>query len=236
MQLPAAPSRACSNKAACDPVMKGRKVDFSLYLITDRKLIPHGALIVAVEDALKAGVKAVQLREKDLAIREVLELAYRMREITTRRGAKLFINDRVDVALCVEADGVHLGQSGIPVKAARKLAGSRLFIGASAHNLEEVLTAEREGADFITFGPVYDTPSKRKYGAPVGIELLRSATAGTSVPVFGIGGITIGRVAEVLNAGACGIALISGILGNADVKGAAAKFLGVVGQSVPRPS
>ncbi len=217
--------------------MSDHIMDFSLYLITDRKLVPRSSsLIIAVEDALKAGVRAVQLREKDLAIRDLLALAYRMREVTARYGAMLFINDRVDVALCVEADGVHLGQSGIPVNAARKLAGSKLFIGASTHDLEEALVAEREGADFITFGPLYDTPSKRKYGAPVGIGSLRNVAGKISLPVFGIGGITTDRAREVLDAGARGIALISGILGDADIEGAAEKFLEIVGHSIPRPS
>jgi len=204
--------------------------DLTLYLITDRKLIPHSSSLTdAVEDALKAGVKAVQLREKDLPVRELLALAYRMREVTTRYSAMLFINDRVDIALCTEADGVHLGRSGIPVHAARKLAGRRLLIGASTHHLEEALAAEREGADFITFGPLYDTPSKRKYGEPVGLGALHTVSEQISLPVLGIGGITTGRVKEVLNAGARGVALISGILGEADIEGAAKKYLRIVG-------
>jgi len=210
--------------------MSEHKVDFSLYLITDRKFFTHRlSFITAVEDALKAGVKAVQLREKDLPIRELLDLAYRMREVTARYSAMLFVNDRVDIALCVEADGVHLGQSGIPVSAVRNIVGEKLLIGASTHHLEEALTAEGEGADFITFGPVYDTPSKRKYGEPVGIASLRSVAGKISIPVFGIGGITTGRVKEVMDSGAHGIALISGILGEADIKGAAKKYLRRVG-------
>ncbi len=205
-------------------------VDFNLYLITDRKLIArHSSLITAVEDALKAGLRAVQLREKDLPIRELLELAYRLREVTAQYRALLFINERVDVAMCVEADGVHLGRAGIPVGAARKIVGRRLFIGASTHDPEEARTAEREGADFITFGPVYDTPSKRKYGEPVGIGALHLVSEQVSLPVFGIGGISPGRVKEVMNAGARGIALISGILGEADIKGATEGYLRTVG-------
>jgi len=210
--------------------MRETLAELTLYLITDRKLIPHSSSLTdAVEDALKAGVKAVQLREKDLPVRELLALAYRMREVTTRYSAMLFINDRVDIALCTEADGVHLGRSGIPVHAARKLAGRRLLIGASTHHLEEALAAEREGADFITFGPLYDTPSKRKYGEPVGLGALHTVSEQISLPVLGIGGITTGRVKEVLNAGARGVALISGILGEADIEGAAKKYLRIVG-------
>lgn len=206
-----------------------KKIDFKLYLITDKKLFTNDySLFTAVEDALKAGVKAVQLREKDLPIRELLDMAYRMREITSRYNAKLFVNDRVDVALCVNADGVHLGQSGIPVHAVRKITAEKLLIGASTHNAEEALAAQEEGADFITFGPVYATPSKAEYGKPAGIESLKSAIGKTSIPVFGIGGIKTDTVKEVIHSGAYGIALIRGILGEIDIKGAAAKYLEIL--------
>lgn len=213
--------------------MDSRRIDFRLYLITDRMLFDNTRdsslvtckLLDAVEDALKAGIKAVQLREKDLPIRDLLVLAYRMRELTSRYNAKLFINDRVDVAMCAGADGVHLGQSGIPVHAVRKIVGKGLLIGASTHSIEEALTAEKEGADFITFGPVYATPSKLKYGQPVGISPLRDVSRRLSVPVFGIGGIRQDRVKEVLDTGAHGISVISGIFGGADVRGAALGFL-----------
>lgn len=209
-------------------------IDFSLYLITDRTLVrAHRSLFSAVEDALKAGVKAVQLREKDLPVRELLEMAYRMRELTGKYRARLFINDRVDIALCVEADGVHLGQSGIPVHAVRNMVKEEFMIGASTHNVEEAATAEREGADFITFGPLFETPSKLKYGAPLGIDALREAREGVSIPLLGIGGIKQGKVREVMNSGAFGVALISGILGEADIKGAAEHYVKIV-QQFPR--
>ncbi|HEX8948106.1 MAG TPA: thiamine phosphate synthase, partial [Dissulfurispiraceae bacterium] len=135
-------------------------MDFRLYLITDRKLFAdENALCYAVEDALRAGVGAVQLREKDLPTRDLLDLAYKMRELTARYGAKFFVNDRTDIALCVRADGVHLGQSGLPAYAVRKIAGRGLTIGISTHSLREAEIAQREGADFITFGPLYPTPS-----------------------------------------------------------------------------
>jgi thiamine-phosphate pyrophosphorylase len=178
-----------------------------------------------VEDALRGGVRAVQLREKDLPVRELLDMAYRMREITSRYDAKLFINDRVDIAMCVEAEGVHLGRSGIPVHAVRKIVSDKMLIGASTHSEEEALSAEKEGADFITFGPVYHTPSKQTYGEPVGAESLRNVSGKTSVPVFGIGGIKTERIREVMHSGAHGVALISGILGEADIKGAAERYL-----------
>ncbi len=201
-------------------------IGFKLYLITDRKLFADsGEMFAAVEEALKAGVKAVQLREKDLPTRELLDMAYKMRELTARYNAKLFINDRADIAMCVNADGVHLGQSSMPVYAARKVVGDKFMIGVSTHNLDEALTSERGGADFITFGPIYRTPSKLKYGRPVGIESLKIVAEKVSIPVFGIGGIKPDNAKEVINAGAYGVALISGILSAADVTSASMEYL-----------
>ncbi|MBI5634491.1 MAG: thiamine phosphate synthase [Nitrospirae bacterium] len=200
--------------------------DFRLYLITDRTLFSSSdAMLEAVEKALNGGVKAVQLREKDLGIRELLALAYSMRALTARHGARLFINDRVDIALSVDADGVHLGRTSMPVQAARKASGERLMIGVSTHSLREAKQAEEDGADFVTLGPVYETPSKIQYGKPIGIELLNEAAKNCMIPVFGIGGITIGRVEEVLEQGAYGAALISAILTAEDIKKTTEKFM-----------
>ena len=209
------------------------RVDFKIYLITDRKLITHHpSLITATEEALKAGVKAVQLREKNLPTRELLDMAYKMRELTARHDAKLFINDKAAIAMCVNADGVHLGQSSMPAYAVRKVVGDRMMIGVSTHNLEEALTAEREGADFITFGPIYPTPSKLKYGKPVGVESLKKIAKRVVIPIFGIGGIKPDNAKEVVNAGAYGVALISGILGENDVRKAAGNYLKILGEKL----
>ncbi|HYA26556.1 MAG TPA: thiamine phosphate synthase [Thermodesulfovibrionales bacterium] len=202
-------------------------IAFRLYLITDRRLfVDRDSLLNGVEDALRAGVKAVQLREKDMSIKELLDTAYRMKGLTSGYGARLFVNDRIDVALCTEADGVHLGQTGIPVHAVRKMVGKKMLIGASTHNLTEALAAEKEGADFITFGPLYDTPSKRRFGKPLGLDVLKSVSEKLSVPVFGIGGIKQENIRDVIRSGAYGIALIRGILGEVDVAVTARKYLG----------
>lgn len=207
-------------------------IGFKLYLITNRKLFADsGEVFTAVEDALKAGVKAVQLREKDLPTRDLLDMAYRMRELTARYNARLFINDRADIAMCVNADGVHLGQSSMPAYAVGKVVGDRMMIGVSTHNLDEALTAEREGADFITFGPIYPTPSKLKYGKPVGVESLKKIAERVVIPIFGIGGIKPDNAKEVVNAGAYGAALISGILGETDIKSATKKYLKTLGEN-----
>ena len=206
--------------------MTGSRVDFRLYLITDRKVLSsHFSLLSSVEEALKGGVKAVQLREKDLGTRELLDMAYKMREITNKYKTKLFINDRVDIALSVEADGVHLGQNSIPPHAVRKIAKGKFMIGVSAHSIEEAKQAEEGGADFITLGPVYKTPSKLKYGQPLGVDIIRKAKAEISIPVFAIGGVKQFRIKEVMDAGADGIALISGILGAKDIKEKTGEFL-----------
>lgn len=200
-------------------------IDFRFYLITDRRLFADKhSLCTAAEEALKGGVRAIQLREKDLGVRELLDMAYKLRDLTKRHKARLFINDRVDVAIAVEADGVHLGQKSIPAHAAKKVS-NKLVVGVSAHSMEEAVNAERDGADFITFGPVYKTSSKLRYGEPVGIESLRDICSKTNVPVFAIGGIKPEKSREVLDSGAYGIAAISAVFGSKDIKGTAERFL-----------
>ena len=201
-------------------------VDFNLYLITDRKLFTdHSSLFNAVEEALKGGLKAVQLREKDSGTRDLLDTAYRMRELTNTYQAKLFINDRVDIALAVEADGVHLGKESIPADAVRKTFQNRLLIGVSTHSLEESLDAEKGGADFITFGPIFHTPSKMKYGEPIGISMLRKVRPEISIPIFAIGGVKLDKVKELKEAGAYGVALISAILTSGNIRETTEEFL-----------
>lgn len=191
-------------------------LDFNLYLITDRHAskLPLGE---AVQLALKGGVRAVQLREKDLPVRELLSLAMELRKTTREFGAGLFINDRVDVAVAVDADGVHLGGQSMPPRAVRRLVGKNMLIGVSAHNLKQAQFAEQNSADFITFGPVFATPTKTQFGAPVGYEMISYVKKSISIPVFGLGGIVSAKVDKVMEAGADGIALISGILGADDI-------------------
>jgi thiamine-phosphate pyrophosphorylase len=184
-----------------------------------------------IEECLGAGVRAVQLREKDLGAAELLELARPLREITRQAGAPLFINDRADVALAVEADGVQRGHTSLPVRLMRTVVGNRLLIGASVHSLEEARVAEQEGADFLLFGPVYDTPSKRAYGAAQGVESLRRVVEAVSIPVFAIGGITPERVHEVRKSGAHGVAVISAILAAERPAEATKAFLEALGSA-----
>jgi thiamine-phosphate pyrophosphorylase len=203
-------------------------IDFKIYLISDRKIFPNtDSMLFAIEKALKAGIKAVQLREKDLPTRTLLDLSYKMRELTSRYGARLFINDRVDIAMCVNADGVHLGQSSIPIYAVRRMldnCGLPFLIGLSTHNIKEALEAVEGGADFITLGPIYKTPSKIQYGEPLGISTLKDIAREISIPVFAIGGIKSSNTKEVIDAGAFGVAVISGILGERDIESAVKNY------------
>lgn len=190
---------------------------FRLYLISDRKVIPPGRnLPDSIEKALAAGVRAIQLREKDLPSDQLYRTAVQLRTLTERYGAKLLINDRVDIAMAAGADGVHLGGHSLPTREVRRLMGGSAIIGCSTHGIKEIVEAARNGADFVTFSPVYFTPSKAPYGPPQGLEALRRACASSPLPVLALGGIRLERIREVRDAGAAGVALISAILAAGD--------------------
>jgi thiamine-phosphate pyrophosphorylase len=195
-------------------------VDFKLYLITDRKQT-RMPLPEAVRLALQGGVRAIQLREKDLPIREFLALALELRALTREFGAQLFINDRVDVAVAVDAEGVHLGHQSMPASAARNVVGRKMLVGVSTHSVDEARAAEAAGADFVTFGPIYETPSKIHLAAPVGLEALREARRAVDIPIFALGGIRGNNIGHVLWAGAYGVSMISTIFCAVDIQKAA---------------
>jgi thiamine-phosphate pyrophosphorylase len=204
------------------------RVDFDLYLVTDRHQTCGRPLVPLLREALGAGLRAVQLRERDLATRPLLALAEEVLRLTREHKALLLINDRVDLVLAVGADGVHLRSDSLPVAAARRLLGPHRLIGVSAHSVDEVVRAESEGADFVLLGPVYDTPSKRAYGPPIGLRPIEGATSRCRLPVLAIGGITAARIGEVRRAGASGVAVSSAILSAADVPAATAQLLGAL--------
>lgn len=195
-------------------------VDFRLYLITDRKQTKL-PLPEAVSLALKAGVKAIQLREKDLPIRDLLDVARQLRKVTNEFGAKLFINDRVDVAIAVDADGVHLGHQSMQPRPVRRIIGRHKLMGVSTHNLSEAKAAEGGGADFITFGPVFFTESKAGFGNPVGLKSLNEVKKSVKIPIFGLGGIKSGNIKQVLSHGAYGVSMISAVFAADDIQKAA---------------
>jgi len=201
---------------------------FDFYLVSDRRQTHPRDLLWVLERALDGGVKGIQLREKDLGGRELFDLAEKVKALCVDRQASLFINDRVDVALAVDADGIHLGGASIPIEAARALVGTEKLIGVSTHSMREAEKAERAGADFLLFGPVYFTSSKADYGEPQGLAPLKEVVEKTSIPVYAIGGIKVGNIVDVKEAGVRGIALISAIMSSADPCRATQEILGIL--------
>ena len=220
--------------------MDRRRVPFRLYLITDRNLAARrGGVVAVAAAALSAasatagpGAVALQLREKDMEAREQYELARALRELCSRYGAALLVNDRVDVAIAAGADGVHLPANSFAVADARRLVGATCLIGVSTHEGGEVAAAAEAGADFAVYGPVYEPLSKASYGAARGAESLGAACrAGAGLPVFALGGITAERIAELggtpaLSEGGrpAGVAVIGAVFG-ADDPAAATRTL-----------
>ncbi len=209
-------------------------LDFRLLFITDRTLSP-APLSERVREACEAGVRAVQLREKDLPGRELFELATRLREETARHGAALFVNDRLDIALATGANGVHCPENGFsPDVAARVIKAAaageaKQTVGASVHSPTGALRAQEQGADFITFGPVFATPSKAAWGEPQGLDALELVCRRVDLPVFAVGGVTAERAAACLERGAAGVAVISAVMTAPDVACAVAAFESALG-------
>lgn len=202
--------------------------DWLLYLITDRHRVGPRGLQAAVADAMQGGVRAVQLREKDLPLRTLLPLAAEIRELTARAGSRLLINDRVDIMLAVDADGIHLRSDGLPTCAVREVIGPNKFLGVSTHSVAEVDRAADDGADFVTFGPIYETPAKARYGPPTGLDALAVVCRRARVPVYALGGITCARIPDVVAAGAHGVAMIGEIMSARDIVSAARACLDAV--------
>lgn len=196
-----------------------------LIVITDRGLADPESVNDVVAQALHAGAPAVQLREKAQPPREVLPLARRLRADTRRHGALFFVNDRLDLALAVEADGVHLGPDDLPVSAAREIGPPRFLIGYSTDEVDEARRAVRDGADYIGCGTVYPTGTKPDAGRVTGIEGMRRVARAINAPVVGIGGVTPARAPAVIAAGAVGCAAIGAVMGAANPQRAVADFL-----------
>lgn len=205
--------------------------DFRLCLVTDRAATRGRPLAGVVGECLAAGLRAVQLREKELRTGELFRLAGELRALTWRHGARLFLNDRADIALAVGADGLHLPADGLPAETGRRVIGFERALGVSTHSAAEAEAAARGGADFVFFGPVYETPSKRAHGAPQGIAALAAVCQRSPVPVLAIGGLTAARVAEVRRAGAAGVAVIRALLEQEDPAQATKEMLAACEES-----
>lgn len=195
------------------------KINFNneraLYLITDRDIACLSNLKIA-KAALSAGVKVIQLREKRLSKKEIFSEAVSIRDLTRSHNATFIVNDYIDIALAVDADGIHLGQDDMPMKEARRLLGSKKIIGISTHSVKQALRAQEEGADYIGFGPIFLTTTKEA-GRPKGLKMLEEVRRNVSIPIAAIGGITPDTASDVLSAGADAIAVGSAIL-RGDIK------------------
>lgn len=201
-----------------------RNIEFNLYLVTDRQQTAGRDLLWVLRESLEGGVRAIQLREKDLGGRDLLSLAGQVKHLCQEYQAELFINDRVDVAMAVGAH-VHLTANSIPTEIVRSMVGPATKLGVSTHQLAEAQAAAQSGADFILFGPVYTTPSKVAYGAPQGVDTLEQIATHVPAPVFGIGGIKAVNIPELLAHGAQRIGLISAILKAPDPRSATREIL-----------
>ncbi|MBE0447073.1 MAG: thiamine phosphate synthase [Actinobacteria bacterium] len=197
-----------------------------LYVVTAE--FPGKSHIDVATAAIEGGALIIQYREKDTSSRKLLETAGKLRELTSKADVKLIINDRVDIALAIRADGVHLGQDDLTLEAAKNIMGYDYIIGISATNFDEALAAAKDGADYIGLGPIYPTPSKDDAAPPIGLEGLSAVAEAINIPVVAIGGITIDNVEEVVMAGADAIAVISAVAAAEDMAGAARSLNGII--------
>ena len=200
-------------------------MDYALYLVTDAGLSRGRSHLQVVGAALRGGVTIVQYREKSATTRRMIEEARELRKLCASAGVPFIVNDRVDVALAVDADGVHVGQDDMPAALARRLIGDKKILGVSAGNPEEARRAVADGADYIGASPVFATPTKSDAPPPMGAEGLRRLAQAVSVPVVAIGGMNAENAQSIMAAGASGIAVVSAIVAADDVERAARAIL-----------
>jgi thiamine-phosphate pyrophosphorylase len=204
------------------------QLESRLLLVTDRHQTNGRPLVPLLQRVIAVAAPAIQLRERDLSVRDLVTLVREVQAVTASGSSQLLVNDRIDVALTLEGVGVHLRSDSLPVSAARRLLGSRRLLGISVHAVEEAVQAESQGADYIVLGPIYETPSKQIFGPPLGIRTLERACGLVRIPLIGIGGVTASRAREMRSAGAFGVAVITALLGAADIELAARELLDAV--------
>jgi thiamine-phosphate pyrophosphorylase len=212
--------------------------DPALYVILDRGASRGRPLTDILDAAIAGGARMVQLREKDWPSGTLLPLARTLRARCREAGVTFIVNDRVDLALAIDADGVHLGQDDLPASVARPLLRSGMILGISTHSVAQARAAQANGADYVAVGSMFPTRSKVGFEL-VGVELLRKLRAEIRVPLIGIGGITHDNVQEVIRAGADGVAVISAVGAADDPRAASARFVELIqaarGLTAPRP-
>ena len=199
-----------------------------LHILTDTALQTRFSHVALTELALSGGADTIQFRQKSGSTKELIETAIHMRRLCAEKGATFIVNDRIDVAIASEADGVHLGQDDFPIPLARKLLGKDRIVGGSAATLEEMENCIRESADYVGFGPVYPTGSKDDAGPVSGIDRLKRIVQSTPVPVIAIGGIDQNNASHVMGAGTHGIAVISSVCCRDDPQKAARDLYHVI--------
>jgi thiamine-phosphate pyrophosphorylase len=192
------------------------RINFRLYVVTGRHEAAGRDLEKIVAAAAQGGAGAIQLREKDLSARDLYALGARLQTALAPYGVPLLINDRLDVALALDAAGVHLAGHSLPTAVARRVLGTGKLLGVSTHSVEEARCAAEDGADFIVFGPVFTTPSKVAYGPPQGLQHLTAVVRAVHIPVMAIGGIDHINLPQVMQAGAYGVAMIRAVLAAPD--------------------
>lgn len=205
--------------------LKGPRPDYTLYVITGAQFSLGRDTVEVMSAAIRGGAGVIQLREKELAGKQMLALGRQLRQLTRETGVSLIVNDRVDVALAVDADGVHLGQGDLPVAEARRLLGPNKIIGVSALTLEQAMQAREDGADYLGVGPVFATATKEDAGPALGLELVSRVAGQVGLPQVAIGGITAENAATVAAAGADGVAVVTAVVAAEDVSGAAARLI-----------
>lgn len=203
-------------------------INWSLYVITDAKLARGRSHREVIRAAIAGGATIVQYREKEGTTRQMLEEARALRELARQAGVPFIVNDRLDIALAVDADGVHIGQDDMPAPLARRLMGPGKIVGVSATNLEEALQAERDGADYIGAGPIFATPTKPDAAPPIGLDGLAEICRRVAIPVVAIGGINEENAAAIMKTGAVGAAVVSAIVAAPDVEAAARRLREVI--------
>jgi thiamine-phosphate pyrophosphorylase len=196
-----------------------------LYIILDPSVDPARPLVEVLMAAAEAGAFLFQYRNKSAALKDAYVEALALRQAAAKAGVLLIVNDRCDLALAIDADGVHLGQEDLPLDLARKVMGQNKLIGISTHNLDQVREAAAGRPDYLGFGPIFKPGSKQDHDPVVGLEGLRAMRKLTSLPIFAIGGIQIEQAGEVMRAGANGVAVISAILKATDISDAVHAFL-----------
>lgn len=199
--------------------------NYSLYLVSDRSLLDGRDLLEEIMKAVKGGVSVVQLREKDASSREFYNLAAALKNKLEGSGVPLIINDRLDIALAMNADGLHIGQDDLPFPVARRLLGADKLIGLSVSSRAEAEEGVRQGADYLGVGPVFATPTKPDAALPTGISLLAELKKHTSVPLVAIGGINLDNIAAIREFGTDGVAVVSALMGSHDIEMAARRIL-----------